>query len=116
MALRHLQINMHLVSQPQHLAVRPVTLGSNLGRAELTVMFEHAGKKHWLVVDAIAHPLKCRGQLFKRQVGVGRYEIQIKGNVFHVLWFSRWRLAGGDAVDQTAPTAMRSLISCQSWR
>jgi hypothetical protein len=40
-----------LMGQPLHLAVGPVALGGDLGRAELAVVLEQCGEQHRLVAD-----------------------------------------------------------------
>ena len=47
-------------------------------------MFEHACKQDRPVVDAVTDAFQGLRSSLKRQVSVGRDEVQIKGNVFHV--------------------------------
>ena len=81
---RHLQRYVQLVRQPQHLPISPVALGCNLSRAKLPKVLEHACKQHGSVRDAVTDAFECFRQLLKRQVRVGRYEVEVKGDVLQV--------------------------------
>ena len=56
-ACRHAHLQPQLVCQPHDLPIGPVALGSDLGRPQLTVVFEHAGKQHRPVINAVADAL-----------------------------------------------------------
>ena len=65
------------------MAVNPVALGRHLGRAQHRVVLEQAAQKHRLVGHPVAQALQSQRQLLERQVGVGRDEVQVKGDVVH---------------------------------
>ena len=79
----HLHLDAVGVGQPHHLSIGPVTLGCNLCRAELAVVLEQRRKQDRLVSDAVALAHQYLGQLLERQIGIGRDEVEVKGDVFH---------------------------------
>ena len=72
-----------LARQPGHLPVSPLALAGILRRAELPVMLEHGSEQHRPVRQDVGLPQQRLGQLFESQVGVGRDEVEKKGDVFH---------------------------------
>ena len=72
-----------LARQPEHLAVGPFALAGHLGRAKLPECLQHAAEQDGPVHDLIAQALQRLGQTFEGQPGIGRDEVQVKGDAFH---------------------------------
>jgi hypothetical protein len=96
-ARRQLQRHAVHVGLPRDLAVGPVPLRCDFRGAQLPMVFEQGRKQHRFVRHPVADALQCLGQLFERQIGVGRDEVQIELDVFHgrVSWraATRWPIS-----------------------